>query len=478
MPKRLPASELPLYINVKKYGALGDGVTDDTAAIQAAIDEAAGVRGGVFFPPGDYRFTQLLYKPYVHLVGVGHGSKLIWTSPNPDGGLVPANWYGSKNYTLNVRITNLHMSVASDWSDTNAYPILFMYFCIDFFLSNLWFSASQKVVTCLKATKTYQGQVVNLVVDGAWHGIRSVVGSETFGLRNTDFVNVFLYQCDGIALGLNDAADNSFSNLRLINDSARSAGNATGIYGSSTMQNNRFSNVFIRSIDGYGMNLEGASGNTFVNLRVHGCTRHNIVVQGPDNAFHSVLTTGSQQSGLVFQSGNAARNRIHGLRTADNTLKGVQASDSALPTGESANEIHGITESGNQQASDLDTNRLLVVGPTRRSPVIRSAAAAVTYATRLDGDSFDRFALRADGRMDLGAGTSAPDTTLYRQSANVLATDDRLVAVDGLTTKTKADAPTDADFSSPPADGTLVVDTTNNRLYVRIGGAWKSVALV
>ena len=41
-------------VNVKDFGAVGDGVTDDTAAIQAAIDSGA---ESIFFPSGTYNIT-------------------------------------------------------------------------------------------------------------------------------------------------------------------------------------------------------------------------------------------------------------------------------------------------------------------------------------------------------------------------------------------------------------------------------------
>ncbi len=44
----------PLVVNVKSKGAKGDGRTDDTAAIQAAIDDVAGTGGTVFVPNGTY----------------------------------------------------------------------------------------------------------------------------------------------------------------------------------------------------------------------------------------------------------------------------------------------------------------------------------------------------------------------------------------------------------------------------------------
>jgi len=40
--------------NVTNFGAKGDGVTDDTASIQKALDEAAKVGGMVYLPPGKY----------------------------------------------------------------------------------------------------------------------------------------------------------------------------------------------------------------------------------------------------------------------------------------------------------------------------------------------------------------------------------------------------------------------------------------
>lgn len=52
----LCASEVnPVYVNVKAFGAVGDGVTNDTSAIQAAISYVQSTDGGtVLFPAGTY----------------------------------------------------------------------------------------------------------------------------------------------------------------------------------------------------------------------------------------------------------------------------------------------------------------------------------------------------------------------------------------------------------------------------------------
>lgn len=46
-----------MYINVKDFGAIGDGVTNDTVAIQGVLDSYDGV---IYFPNGDYLVTETL----------------------------------------------------------------------------------------------------------------------------------------------------------------------------------------------------------------------------------------------------------------------------------------------------------------------------------------------------------------------------------------------------------------------------------
>jgi len=63
-------------VSVKDFGAVGDGVTDDTVAIQAAINAISSAGGGtVVFPSGGYKITSSLTIPsYVTLSGHGKGN--------------------------------------------------------------------------------------------------------------------------------------------------------------------------------------------------------------------------------------------------------------------------------------------------------------------------------------------------------------------------------------------------------------------
>ncbi len=63
-----PASG-PERISVRDFGATGDGKTDDTAAIQRALDAAGEVQGAVFVPPGAYLCSDLRMRSNTALLG-------------------------------------------------------------------------------------------------------------------------------------------------------------------------------------------------------------------------------------------------------------------------------------------------------------------------------------------------------------------------------------------------------------------------
>ena len=76
------------YVSVRSFGAIGDGVVDDTSAIQAAIDQLycnpidTGFTQSyriLFFPAGTYNTsTSLKIPPHAHLVGEGSSNTVIY----------------------------------------------------------------------------------------------------------------------------------------------------------------------------------------------------------------------------------------------------------------------------------------------------------------------------------------------------------------------------------------------------------------
>lgn len=61
-------------VSVRDFGAVGDGKTDDTAALQRALDAAAGSRATVLVPAGTYLCSTLTVPSHVTLQGEGNWS--------------------------------------------------------------------------------------------------------------------------------------------------------------------------------------------------------------------------------------------------------------------------------------------------------------------------------------------------------------------------------------------------------------------
>lgn len=89
-------------IDVKKLGAKGDGVTDDTLAIQNALN----IGGNVYFPKGTYLLNSVTVKSNTRISGSGKGVSILKFINNPTGPMLDCRGVGGNNKE-NIEIRDL-----------------------------------------------------------------------------------------------------------------------------------------------------------------------------------------------------------------------------------------------------------------------------------------------------------------------------------------------------------------------------------
>jgi hypothetical protein len=93
-------TKLDQYVSVKDFGAVGDGVADDTAAIQAAVDAVAPTGGSVYFPHGDYRLVGTAGAD-----GIVHGIHVPFTGGGIEGQGKSITLYGDGGESRLIGVT-------------------------------------------------------------------------------------------------------------------------------------------------------------------------------------------------------------------------------------------------------------------------------------------------------------------------------------------------------------------------------------
>jgi hypothetical protein len=102
--KKASVAALSSFVNVKSYGAVGDGVADDTLAVQAAINAS----DGVFFPTGTYKLTAAVtLKANNTVFGEGASSVILYTGTAATQGAFFTNSGSATAYINNITIRDL-----------------------------------------------------------------------------------------------------------------------------------------------------------------------------------------------------------------------------------------------------------------------------------------------------------------------------------------------------------------------------------
>lgn len=188
----------------------------------------------------------------------------------------------------------------------------------------------------------------------------------------------------------------------------------------------------------------------------------NVQIQRADEAFYRARLS---ETTLAFQRGSDGANDsaiVHSPTTGRLTV--TSAGDFWV------NTDMWVQDNNNLWIGDAAGNS--TGGVKHRGTALATTTA---FSAKVNGDGVDRIVVQGDGQINFGDGAVAQDVNLYRASADVLKTDDRIEAVDSITIKTKAGVPVDGDFAQTPPDGTLVLDTTGPTLYARSGGTWQAV---
>ena len=135
-------------VSVKDFGAVGDGVTDDTAAIQAALNYAGANNCGIYFPRGTYAISNTL--------AVGTSTRL----------------YGDSMINTIIKMVSLPAGSKPTYTGSTTYPPTLDYFPVLwnnspiqwFSIENICINGGGFPVYGLRLQENFYGYLKNVVV--------------------------------------------------------------------------------------------------------------------------------------------------------------------------------------------------------------------------------------------------------------------------------------------------------------------------
>ena len=361
-------------VNVRDFGAVGDGKTDDSGAFQQAIDSG---RGDIFIPRGRYRFEKTVVADLdrvgpLSIAGTG-AATIIMAGPGPALKLVGTHGGTASPSTVedNVRL-NQRMPIVSGLEIVGAAP-----------------------PACgVEATGTMKATFSKLLIRNTLHGIHLTKRN-----RNVIISDCHIYENRGIGVYL-DHVDLHQINLGNSHISYNDGGGV--VQRGGNVRNLQIGNCDIESNMGQETPptanvLIDATGGSIGEIAVTGCTiQHNH--DAPDSA--NIRVIGESEARPSHAEGE--------LRGGNVTITGNILSD--VQTNIHLRKVRGVTVVGNTLWKGY-TNDILVEG-----------SSSIVIGQNM----FDR-----NPRYHYGDGATANRGVIFRDCDNVILTGLQIASVHG-----------------------------------------------
>lgn len=161
---RTVQSRLQDYISVKDFGAVGDGVTDDTVAIQAAIDSGA---KNIVIPSGTYALGSYVNVSSVNDLTIrGEGNPVLFQPSGKNASSAFSVSFFRFTSCSNVTISGLKIN-----GNRSAYATVNAYFANADNFRAFWIVGCANVVVQDCVIENWQGPVIKVVALGATGGL-------------------------------------------------------------------------------------------------------------------------------------------------------------------------------------------------------------------------------------------------------------------------------------------------------------------
>ncbi|MCK9640836.1 MAG: right-handed parallel beta-helix repeat-containing protein [Prolixibacteraceae bacterium] len=389
-------------VNVRNTGAKGDGVTDDTAALQSAVDQVAGTGGTVSVPAGTYMINALVFlKLKSNMTLKMEGGAILKALPN-----------NSENYSIiriegvsNVRVTGgtvygeraTHLSTSGQWGFgvdiRGSYDVVIEgvtakdCFGDGFYIANSGTTVPKNIT------------LDNVIADNNRRQGLSIVGADGVIIRNSILQNT-QGRAPGAGIDIEPNTGCSVRNVQILN--SQFLNNAGG--GIFLWLNTKYPNTFLENvtIDGNTIADNGAVGSQGIVLMclaaqkvTNNIIRNNykyaMTVDAMSNGFitgNTITNTrtevGAGVGGIYIRNATEDRSAATTNTITGNTVTGHSQN---MRTGDASNIVHPNTvgtislSAATYSVAENVTNKTATVTVTRTGSGPGYGAATVKYAT-------------------------------------------------------------------------------------------------